>query len=918
MLVSAFAQQGPSGEIPLSPRVIKGKLDNGLTYYVYHNKTATDRAEFYLVNNVGAVLENEDQNGLAHFCEHMAFNGTKHFPDKGILEFMERNGVKFGHNVNAFTSHDITAYMLSGVPVDKSGLVDSSLLVIKDWAANVSYDHEEIDKERGVIHEEWRTRRSADFRMRDVHQQVIWEGSRYAERNIIGKLDIIDNCEYETLKSFYRDWYRPDLQAVIVVGDVDAKEMETKIIEMFSDIPVKENPRERPEFVVPDHDDIKISVATDKEASRVTWQFYYKHDATRPADKDMAYYYNQIQYNLITTMMINRFSELRQSDNPPFIYGYAFYASPVRTKDAFMGIIAANPSEPVKGFEAFLEEGQRMKQHGFTEGEMERAKTDLMRHFEKNLKEKDKRENRAIVRMFMGNFLTNDPAAGPEFEHEMAKKYLPGISLDDVNKLAATFITDKNMVVTVSAPEDVELPSEEQLLAKIKEYSKLKTSTYEDDALDIPLMAKIPEAAAIKEESENKELGFYEWKFENGARFVVKPTEFKEDEVSIYAVSRGGASLYSIEDKLNAQYAASLVSASGLGEFSATQLHKKLNGKVIRISPYVSTYYEGFYGSTSPDDLEEAMQMINLYFTSLHKDENAFNSFAKRQRASLERKYSNPRAVARDTFMNAFYNYHPFYEPMTMEKLDEINYERSMDLFRERFAGAGDFTFVMVGNIDVEALKKMTAVYIGSLPTSEKEKFRDLGVKHPEGYLKKHYNYKMEIPKSTVSVAYHGDAEFSLANEIKMEILTHVLDLKYTEIIREDMGGTYGVHIGGSIDREPQQYYRMMVNFDCDPERVNEFIDVIHEQVNSVAENGPDETAVDKARQHLLKKHTEELEKNYKWTYMLKDYALYGEAPVINEKYNEIVNSITTKDIQNLAASMKKQNVVESVMNPEK
>lgn len=918
MLAPAIAQHGPSGEIPLSPRVIKGKLENGLTYYVYHNETSTDRAEFYLVNDVGAVLEDEDQNGVAHFCEHMAFNGTKHFPDKAILEFMERNGVKFGHNVNAFTSHDVTAYMLSGVPVDKAGLVDSSLLVLKDWAANVSYDHEEIDKERGVIHEEWRTRRSADFRMRDLHQQVIWEGSRYAERNIIGKLDVIDNCDYELLKSFYRDWYRPDLQAVIVVGDVDAEQMEAKIKKVFSDIPVKENPRQRPEFEVPDHDDIRVSIATDKEASGVTWQFYYKHKAIAPADKDMTYYYNSMKNNLITTMMINRLNELRQSDNPPFIYGYAFYASPVRTKDAFMGIIAANPSEPVKGFEAYLEEVQRMKQHGFTTGEMERAKTDLMRHFEKSLKEKDKRENRDIVRMFMGNFLTNDPAAGPEFEHKMAKKYLPGISLDDVNKLAASFITDKNIVVAVSAPEDVDLPSEEELVAMVKESSQMKTSSYEDDALDIPLMAEKPEAAKIINESANKELGIYEWKFSNGARFVVKPTKFKEDEVRIYAVSPGGASLYPVEDKLNAQYAASLVNASGLGEFSATQLDKKLSGKVISINPYVSTYYEGFYGNTSPDDLEEAMQMINLYFTSLNKDENAFNSFAKRQRSSLERKYSNPRAVARDTFMNAYYNYHPYYEPMTMDKIDEINYERSIQLFQERFAGAGDFTFVMVGNINVDALKKLSAVYIGSLPAAEKEEYRDLEVKHPEGYIKKHYIYKMEIPKSTVSVAYHGEENYSLENKIKMEILTHVLDLKYTEIIREDMGGTYGVSIGGNIDREPQQYYTMMINFDCDPERVNDFVKVIHDEVTKVAKNGPDETAVDKARQHLLKKHTENLEKNHMWSSMLKDYALYGEAPVINENYNELVNSITTEDIQKMAAKMKKQNVVESVMNPEK
>lgn len=919
LAISSSAQMSPNADIPLNPKVTHGQLDNGMHYYIQHNETATDRAEFYLVNNVGAIDENDNQNGLAHFCEHMAFNGTQIFPEKGILEFMERNGVKFGHNVNAGTGMEQTVYMLSGVPVNKAGLVDSSLLVLKEWAHNVSYKEEEIDKERGVIHEEWRTRRNANFRLRDAHRPILWQGSKYAKRNVIGELDVIDNCEYETLRSFYRDWYRPELQAVIVVGDIDQKEVEAKVKELFSAIPAKKNPRPKETFNVPDHKEPLISVAKDKEATNVMFQLVFKHAAVKAEDKNMEYYYNQLQYNLISTMMINRFNEMRQSENPPFLYAYAFYGNLVKTKNAFMGMLAANPTEPMISFKAFYSELMRMDQHGFTETELERAKQDLLRRFEKNYNERNKRDNRSIVNDYTSHYLRNEPAAGPEYDYKWAQKVIPNIEIENINKIASGFVTDENMVVTLSAPdaESITVPTEKEIKMAIDEVRKEKTEVYEDDALDIPLMASIPEAGKILKHESNKDFGFEEIVFENGARILVKNTNFKDDEIRFTAFSKGGKSLYEIEELFSADYSANLADASGLGEFSAVQLDKKLSGKMVSLRPYVSTYHEGFSGSTTPEDLETFMKILNMYFTDVRVDEAAYNSFLKRQRALLERKYSNPRAVAMDTFQGIYYSHHPYYQPVTTEKLDQINYERAMEIFRERFKNAGDFTYVFVGNIDMDEFMKLAAVYIGSVEAGKKEEYKELDVNYPEGHVKKHYTHKMEIPKSTVTMIYHGEMEYSLKNEIIMSMLEHALDLKYTEIIREEMGGTYGVSIFGGLNKTPHERYQLFVLFDCDPERVNSFVKVIHDQVNEVAENGPEKTAITKAKENLIKKHQESLEKNGAWLNMLKEYAQYNQEPVTGDDYIKLVRSITAEDIQKMAKTLKNKHVTETVMNPE-
>ncbi len=518
--------------VPIDQDVVVGQLDNGLKYYIRKNVRPEERADFYIVHNVGAILENDDQDGLAHFCEHMAFNGTKNFPKKGVLNFLERIGVKFGHNVNAFTGTDVTCYNLNDVPTTNETWIDSALLVLHDWSHYVSFEDEEIDAERGVIREEWRTRRNANFRIMKKLMDVTYNNSKYARRDVIGQLDVINNCSYETMRDFYNEWYRTDLQAVIIVGDIDVEKMEQKVKDLFSEIPQNENPKERYNIEIPDNEEPLIDVVTDPEANNIMIQIYFKHDIIKPEQKDQSYLIYTLMKNFCITMLNNRFSELVQKPNPPFVVGQSYYGSLTRTKNMFALFSIASPQKEKIALTTLLTEAEKVKRYGFTVSEFERAKKEFLSNLETKFKDKDNRKNNSFIWKYYSHFLTNEPIPSLDFYYTFTKQIIPFLNIEQINLLAKSFITDTNIVVTVSGPEkDLEsLPTKEEILQELENIKTTEVEAYKDEMSDKPLIENIPEAGTVVEETKNEQFDATEWTLNNGVKVIVKKTDFKDEE----------------------------------------------------------------------------------------------------------------------------------------------------------------------------------------------------------------------------------------------------------------------------------------------------------------------------------------------------------------------------------------------------
>ncbi|MEA3503736.1 MAG: pitrilysin family protein, partial [Bacteroidota bacterium] len=576
-------------EVPIDKDVVTGTLDNGMRYYIRKNNLPKERADFYIVHNVGAILETEEQNGLAHFCEHMAFNGTKNFPKKGVLNFLEKIGVKFGHNVNAFTGQDVTCYNLNDVPVTNELWLDSALLVLNDWSHYISFENEEIDAERGVIHEEWRTRRNARFRMQKENFGVMFNNSKYSKRDVIGEIDVIDNCSYETMKTFYHDWYRTDLQALIIVGDIDIKKMEEKVKTLFSKIPRNENAKERYNIEIPDNDEPLINIATDPEASSINIQVMYKHDIIKPEDKNQAYLMIQLLRKFSSQMLNNRFAELLQTENPPFVMGQGGYGSLARTKDIFHLFAVATPKKEQIALTTLLSEAEKVKRFGFTTSELERVKKVFLSDLETQYKDKDNRKNNSFVWKYFSNFLTNEPIPSLDFEYEFYKQIVPMLTVEQINPLAKSFVTDNNIVVTITGPEKDKksLPTKEDVLNTLKEVKTAELEAYKEEVNNEPLMTNIPKAGKIVEENSIEKLGATELTLSNGIKVIYKKTDFKDDQILMSAYSFGGTSLYNVEDLPSAGFATSLIEQYGIGEFSTINLKKLLAGKVVSVTPQI-------------------------------------------------------------------------------------------------------------------------------------------------------------------------------------------------------------------------------------------------------------------------------------------------------------------------------------------
>lgn len=916
-----FAQAPQDQKMPMDPKIKYGKLKNGMTYYIRHNEEPKDRASFYIIQNVGAMLEDDDQNGLAHFLEHMAFNGTEHYEGKGIINYLEKYGVAFGRNINAYTSTDETVYNLSNVPTTNENLMDSCLLILNDWSNYLLLTDEEIDAERGVIKEEWRTRRNANFRIFNKLAPYMYKDSKYAKRDVIGDLDVIENFDYDVIRRFYHDWYRTDLQAIAIVGDFDADEMEKKVIELFSKIPAVEDPKERVYYELPDNVEPIIGIVTDPEAQQSIARINYKHDEVADADKNNVMYYRSLIVNDLFTQMLNtRFSELVQKENPPFILAQSFYGEYVKTKDAFTMIALANSGGMTNSIKALLAESERVRRFGFTNGELERTKMDVLRSYEKAYKEREKRIHDRYAMEYKTHYIDGEPIPGIEIEYQAVQAILPGISIAEINALASKWVRDENVVITIQGPdkEKESFPTEEQTLAMIKESKTLELEAYKDEVSDKPLVANEPAGTKVVETKELEKFGATEWTLGNGMKVVLKPTDYKEDEILVYGFSKGGLSLLSNEDLPSGSIVSSYVGMYGLGEFNNIELQKMLSGKIVTLNPFIADETEGFNGSASPQDLETLLQLVYLYFENPRFDEAAHKVYDGRLIAFLENRSKDPNQIFSDSLTAIKANYHPRVEPFNKEFIEKSNFTKAKEVFQDRFQDASDFTFIFTGNIDAETAKPLIEKYLGGITDKDRvETWKDNNIDGPEGFVNKTFNQTMETKKSRVHIAYHDDMEYTRKNKIALTLIEGILDLRYTESIREDEGGTYGVGIRAGATHYPNSEFEVMMQFDCDPEKAEHLASLIHLEIDKMMKDGPTQVDLDKARENMLKERTENMRKNRFWQSVMIQYYYHNETAIGAENYEEILNNMSTKDLQKIAKKLlKKADKIQLIMKP--
>jgi len=863
---------------PVDPNITVGKLANGLRYYIRENTKPENRAELRLVVNAGSILEDEDQQGLAHFVEHMAFNGSRNFAKQELVEFMESIGMRFGPDLNAYTSFDETVYMLT-IPTDKPEIMDTAFRILEDWAHGLAFEDEEIDKERGVIIEEWRLGQGAMARLRDKQFPVLLKGSRYAERLPIGKKEIIDSFEYDVLKRFYREWYRPDLMAVIAVGDFDRARVEAKITEHFQGIKNPEDARARPVFDVPDHQETLFTIATDKEVPYTSVAVYHKLPAR---DQSTVGSYRQgIVERLYHGMLNRRLSELNQKPAPPFIYAFSGRGALVRTKDSYTLTASTKEDGIEQGLKAVFIEAERVARYGFTATELARQKQDLLRSVERAFTEQGKQNSGMLAAEFIRSFLQGEPIPGIAFEFALHQRFMPEITLEEINRLGGEWITERNRVVLVSAPEKegLTIPSEENLRSVLESVGNADIKPYEDAVSNEPLMPTLPEPADIVSTSQIKDLNITEWGLTNGVRVVLMPTEHKKDEILFRAISPGGTSLAADEGHIPAQTATQVIGSSGLGSFNPIDLRKKLTGTVAVARPFIGQHEEGLAGSASPQDLETLFQLIHLTFTAPRADAALFQSLTSRMKAQLANRMAMPEAVFFDTFGRIMTQDHMRARPMTVESVDLMDLDRSLAFYRDRFADAGDFTFIFVGNIDLAVFEPLVKRYLAPLPsTGREETWRDLGVRPPKGVVTRTVHKGME-PKSMTAIAFTGPFQYDIDHRNAIRALCTVMETRLRNTLREDRGGTYGVGIRPGYDRIPEESYSIMINFGADPDRMEELSRVVFEEIEKIKAEGPTEDEVRNAKEAEIRSFETSVESNGWWLSQLVFRYRSGEDP---------------------------------------
>ncbi len=884
--------------LPVDPNVITGKLDNGITYYVRHNSEPKNRAELTVVINAGSVLEDEDQRGLAHMCEHMAFNGTKNFPKHALIEYLESIGMKFGADLNAYTSFDETVYMIE-VPLDTTAYLDKGLQVLYDWACNVSYEGEEIDNERGVIHEEWRLGRGAQDRLTRATFPTILYKSKYAERLPIGDTAIFDHCPYDNLRRFYKDWYRPDLQAIIVVGDFDAQKVANQVKEMFSKIPKRTEEKERVYPEIPDHQETLVKVVTDKEAPSSVVEIFYKHDMKTV--KTYADYKTSIAEQLFTGMLNQRLSEITMKPTTPFAYGMSVYTHFLGKKDAYITFAMAKNDKIKETVKTLLEENERVRQHGFTKTEFEREKKSFLKRMEKIYNEREKLNSKQFVNEYHQNFsITHAPIPGIEKEYELTKKLLPEITLDEVNKLVNEWITDKNLVVIVQAPErkDIKLPTEDDLKKLVKTVKTEKLDAYEDKTMNKPLITDKITSGKVEKKAKDKDLGSTIWTLSNGIKVVLKPTDFKDDEIKMKAYSWGGYSLYSLKDNFSARYCTDVMNECGLGDYNNVDLQKYLADKTANVNSYIGEQTEGLSGTSSVKDFETMLQLTYLYFTHPRYDKEAFEAYIERQKSMIENQSADPQSVWRDSIGAAMNQSSPYKKPLSIDNIGQIDFKRVNAIFRERFEDPASFTFFFDGNIDLKTAKPLIEKYLGGLPADKKnEKYKDLGIRFPNSTVEKPV-VKGTDDKSLVYMIFPGTFTDNLENRIFIQAVADILTDKLLDEIREKEAITYSISANPMYKDFPVQEYGIGIFYSAAPANVpivkNKIIEIIKKlQTEDITDDDLNKT-IEKAK----RKHEADMRKNRYWLSQLVWLDQMQTKPEFVTEFDNIIKKMNKESLK--------------------
>lgn len=900
LVKTTFAQVDLNQPVPIDNEVKTGTLENGITYYIRHNQEPKDRASFYIFQNVGALLEEDNQNGLAHFLEHMAFNGTKHFEGKGILNTLEKHGVAFGRNINAYTAFNETVYNLSDVPTTVDGLVDSCLLILHDWTDFLLLTDEEIDAERGVITEEWRTRRNSDFRLRNQYFPILFKDSKWAVRDIIGDTTVIKNHKPETLKKFYHDWYRTDLQGIAIVGDVDVDRVEAKIQEMFSDVEPVENPKERTKFEIPEHEDTYFVVATDKEATQSVINIYSLDKNKDGEEKTLNDYRNNYIQTLANSMIRTRIQELLQRGTPPFVNGYIQRGAFVRGYNVTFIGATANPNEEAKALEAIYTEAIRIKRYGFESGELERAKTNLLTNIESGYKQRDKIKNDRYAHDFRDNFLTKEPIPSMDFKYEFSKEIIPGITVEEVSAKAKEWITPDNRTIIITGPDkDVTHLTEQETNKIIAKIEASDIDPYVDEATAQELIEEKLPGGKIISTKKLKDLDAVEWNLDNGAKVIFRKAEYEKDNVALRSYSPGGKSQYSIEDLPSADMLGTFVNAYGVGSFDNITLTKMLTGKKVSISPGLGELTEGINGSSTPKDFETMMQLLYLYFEHPRFDEEAHNALLARYKAYVVNVEKDPSKIMGDSLSNILTNYSPRNQTFNSNYVSKIDFNKIKKIYADRFKDASDFTFIIVGNIDEETVRSMVEKYIGSLTDiNRKEAWIDHPMDMPEGKTFKEIGIPFATPKTNVNVVFENDMKYKRENQLLMSVLKGILRLRYTETVREEEGGTYGVGVRGSVSQLPSPESSLSMDFDCDPEKAEHLKSIIYREMDKIVEDGPTTVDFDKTIKNLLKDREQSKEHNSYWMNSLYNYYFYGINTASEDAYENILEKMSEKDIQ--------------------
>lgn len=897
----------------------QGKLKNGLTYYIRHNAKEAGLADFYIAQRVGSILEEPRQRGLAHFLEHMAFNGTKHFPGKGkqlgIVPWCETIGVKFGTNLNAYTSVDQTVYHMGAVPIKREGIIDSCLLVLNDWSQFINLEPKEIDKERGVIHEEWRNRRTgmAMQRMMENVMPKIYKGSKYEDCLPIGNMDIVDNFPYQDLRDYYQKWYRPDLQAIVVVGDFDVDMMERKIQKLFGKIKAHKNPAERIYYPVADNDKMIVAIEKDKEQPIILGHLYMKSEATPDSEKNSVKYQREDYINgLITYMLNGRLSEKKQVPNPPFmsatVKNGAFFVS--RTKDAFSLSISCKQDNVLGGVSVAVGEVERARQHGFTQSELERAKKLYLNAAERQLKMEKDYKNSHYVSQCVNNFLEGEPILTPTYNLQLVKQFDGEVSLAEVNSQVGEIITDKNQVFIMYGPDKdgFVVPSESEIESTVLAAQQKRYDAYQEEQVPATLMAALPAPGKIVSEKPYGKFGMTEIVLSNGMKVYVKSTDYQADQITMSMRGEGGTSVYGDEDIPNFAFLSGSITEAGVGDFTATRLRKALAGKSLKLAPSITSEGQRITGTSSVKDLETMLQLAHLYFTAPRKDSMAFEGMMNRNLSLLKNRNASSKVVYNDSLSATLYDHNVRMAPVTVEIAKKADYNRIFEIYRERFSDASNFKTVFIGKVDMAQLRPLLCQYLATLPSTHKaEKSNKANV--PQIVKKNEvvkFVHKQETPLANVSVFYTANVPFSPKNDLVLDMLTRVLQIAYTDSVREEKGGTYGVGVSFNLEKEDNPNALLRISYKSDPKRYEELNPVIYKQLLNIADHGPVASSMDKVKKYLKKQYGQMAITNDYWSYVIW-HQLDDDAD-FDKDYCKLVDNLTASDVQKMAKELLKQN----------